>query len=277
MIEAFAPAKVNLTLHVTGQRDDGYHLLDSLVVFTDCGDRLVIEEANELSLTVTGPYAKNLGDDPDNLILRAARMLSGTKGARITLEKNLPIASGVGGGSSDAAAALRALSAFWSEPLPDAPEALGADVPVCLRGFPTRMTGIGETLSDVPMLPPCWLVLVNPGVQVPTPKVFAALKDKQNRAMPVDLPDFGSTHDFAAWLNWMRNDLETPAMQVQPVVATVLAALKTQKGCLFARMSGSGATCWGLFDDPEIAQRAADTIAEQRPNWWCQATEITPI
>jgi 4-diphosphocytidyl-2-C-methyl-D-erythritol kinase len=95
--------------------------------------------------------------------------------------------------------------------------------------------------------------------------------------MPVDLPDFGSTHDFAAWLNWMRNDLETPAMQVQPVVATVLAALKTQKGCLFARMSGSGATCWGLFDDPEIAQRAADTIAEQRPNWWCQATEITPI
>jgi 4-diphosphocytidyl-2-C-methyl-D-erythritol kinase len=277
MIEAFAPAKVNLTLHVTGQRDDGYHLLDSLVVFTDCGDRLVIEEANELSLTVTGPYAKNLGDDPDNLILRAARMLSGTKGARITLEKNLPIASGVGGGSSDAAATLRALSAFWSEPLPDAPEALGADVPVCLRGFPTRMTGIGETLSDVPMLPPCWLVLVNPGVQVPTPKVFAALKDKQNRAMPVDLPDFGSTHDFAAWLNWMRNDLETPAMQVQPVVATVLAALKTQKGCLFARMSGAGATCWGLFDDPEIAQRAADTITEQRPNWWCQATEITPI
>jgi 4-diphosphocytidyl-2-C-methyl-D-erythritol kinase len=277
MIEAFAPAKVNLTLHVTGQRDDGYHLLDSLVVFTDFGDRLMIEEASDLSLTVTGPHAKSLADDADNLILRAARMLSGTKGARITLEKNLPVASGVGGGSSDAAAALRALSAFWSEPLPDVPGVLGADVPVCLRGFPTRMTGIGETLSDVPMLPPCWLVLVNPGVQVPTPAVFAALKDKQNRAMPADLPDFGSTHDFAAWLNWMRNDLETPAMQVQPVVATVLAALKTQKGCLIARMSGSGATCWGMFDDPDMAQRAADTIAEQRPSWWCQATEITPI
>lgn len=276
MIEAFAPAKVNLTLHVTGQRDDGYHLLDSLVVFTDFGDHLKIEKAEKLSLALSGPYGQDLAVEEDNLVLKAARMLSANQGAAISLEKNLPVASGIGGGSSDAAAAIRGLGALWAELVPDDVDKLGADVPVCLRGTPTRMRGIGDDLSSVPQIPPSWLVLVNPGVQISTPQVFSLLKEKGNSPMPRELPDFGSVHDFAVWLNWMRNDLESPAMMMEPVIATALASLRTQRGCLLARMSGSGATCWGLFDDPDTAQRAATQIAEQRPGWWCQATEITP-
>ena len=131
-------------------------------------------------------------------------------------------------------------------------------------------------LDEVPGLPPSWLVLVNPGVAVSTPKIFSMLRNKENAPMPDELPDLGSTADFAAWLGWMRNDLEAPAMLAQPVIATVLSALRAQKGCLLARMSGSGATCWGLFDNPEIAQRAADILADERPGWWVQVSEITP-
>lgn len=277
MTEAFAPAKVNLTLHVTGLRDDGYHLLDSLVVFTSVGDRLTVEPAKELSLAATGPYAADVPLDESNLVLKAARMLGSSEGAKITLEKNLPVASGIGGGSSDAAAALRVLSSYWKAPLPDDISALGADVPVCMHGFPTRMSGIGEVLDSVPQLPLCWLVLVNPGVGVSTPAIFGQLSEKENRPMPEVLPDFGSCRDFAAWLGWMRNDLEAPAMRVQPVIATVLSALRAQKGCLLARMSGSGATCWGMFETEEQAQDAALSIAQDRQGWWCEATEVTPV
>ncbi len=277
MTEAFAPAKINLTLHVTGQREDGFHLLDSLVVFTDVGDRLIVEPAKELSLSATGPYAADVPVDDSNLVLKAARMLGSTEGAAITLEKNLPVASGIGGGSSDAAAALRLLSSYWKAPYPDDISVLGADVPVCMHGFPTRMSGIGEVLDGVPQLPLCWLVLVNPGVGVSTPEIFSRLTEKENRPMPDDLPDFGSCRDFAAWLGWMRNDLEAPAMRVQPVIATVLSALRAQKGCLIARMSGSGATCWGMFETEEKALDAAISISQERSNWWCEATEVTPV
>ena len=275
-IEVLAPAKINLTLHVTGQRTDGYHELDSLVVFTDVGDRLTLKEEDELNVEISGPFALKLDLSDDNLVMRAARLMASKKGARIKLEKNLPVSSGIGGGSSDAAATMRGLASLWQTDVPTDVTSLGADVPVCLRAAPTRMRGIGDVLDEVPSLPPSWLVLVNPGVAVSTPKIFSMLRNKENAPMPDELPDLGSTADFAAWLGWMRNDLEAPAMLAQPVIATVLSALRAQKGCLLARMSGSGATCWGLFDNPEIAQRAADILADERPGWWVQVSEITP-
>jgi 4-diphosphocytidyl-2-C-methyl-D-erythritol kinase len=275
-IEVFAPAKINLTLHVTGQRADGYHLLDSLVVFADVGDGIRMELAKDLSLEITGPKAAGLQGEADNLILRAARRMQVDQGARIVLDKVLPVSSGIGGGSSDAAAAMRGLASLWQVPLPDDPQALGADVPVCLRAMPTRMRGIGDVLDHVPTLPPSWLVLVNPGVAVSTPEVFKRLASKDNAPMPEDLPEMGSAGDFAAWLKWMRNDLERPAILIQPVIATVLAALRMRRGCLLARMSGSGATCWGMFDNPDDAARAAEDLARERPDWWVQSAEITP-
>lgn len=275
-IEVFAPAKINLTLHVTGQRADGYHLLDSLVVFADVGDSIRMELAEDLSLEITGPKAAGLQGEGDNLILRAARRMQVDQGARIVLDKVLPVSSGIGGGSSDAAAAMRGLASLWQVPLPGDPQVLGADVPVCLRAMPTRMRGIGDVLEEVPTLPPSWLVLVNPGVAVSTPEVFKRLASKDNAPMPEDLPEMGSAGDFAAWLKWMRNDLERPAILIQPVIATVLAALRMRRGCLLARMSGSGATCWGMFDNPDDAARAAEDLARERPDWWVQSAEITP-
>lgn len=277
MIKAFAPAKINLTLHVTGQRDDGYHLLDSLVVFVDAGDRLTIEPADQLSLEVKGPHAKGVPVDESNLILKAAKLMNPFEGAKISLEKNLPVASGIGGGSTDAAAALRGLAELWGQGLPSGTKSLGADVPVCLHAKPTRMSGIGEVLAPVEELPECWLVLVNPGVEVSTPEVFSKLRNRQNPPMPEAIPSFEDVVDFASWLGLMRNDLEPAAMQIEPVIATVLASVRAQAGCLLGRMCGSGATCWGLFEDAEQAQHAADTIKSQRPDWWVQPTAVTPL
>lgn len=267
--EAFAPAKVNLTLHVTGQRADGYHLLDSLVVFADVGDRVSVSPAEGLSLSVTGPMASGVPADGSNLVLRAARMLGGA-GASITLEKHLPVASGLGGGSSDAAAALRALARLWGRALPaEAKTAqLGADVPVCLAARPRRMSGLGEVLSEVPPLPPVRLVLANPGVAVPTQAVFAALTDKAGRPMPRDLPRWADAADLAAFLRTTRNDLEAPARALAPVIGAVTEALSSEPGCLFARMSGSGATVFGLFADPEPAVAAARRLRAANPGWW---------
>ncbi|WP_343116550.1 4-(cytidine 5'-diphospho)-2-C-methyl-D-erythritol kinase [Ostreiculturibacter nitratireducens] len=273
--EAFAPAKVNLTLHVTGQRADGYHLLDSLVVFADVGDRITAVAGDRLSLAVTGPMAEGIPVNDSNLVLRAARMLRGDDegpGATITLDKHLPVASGIGGGSSDAAAALRALSRLWGRPLP--PEAeiakLGADVPVCLAARPRRMSGVGEVLVDVPPLPSAWLVLANPRVAVPTPAVFAALTDKEGAPMPAELPRWADAADLAAFLGGMRNDLEPPARSIAPVIGEVADALSAQHGCLIARMSGSGATVFGLFADPSDAAEAARRLRAAHPDWWVE-------
>lgn len=277
MIKAFAPAKINLTLHVTGQRDDGYHLLDSLVVFTDVGDNLTLEPADDFSLDAYGPHAVSVPVDKSNLIFKAAQLMNPFDGVKILLEKNLPVASGIGGGSSDAAAALRGFAELWDQALPSGIKSIGADVPVCLRAKPTRMSGIGEVLGDLPEIPKCWLVLVNPGVAVSTPKVFSRLNSKDNPAMPDAIPDFDDVLEFASWLGLMRNDLEAPAMQIEPVIATALAALRAQSGCLLGRMSGSGATCWGLFEDAAQAEHAARVIASQRPEWWVQPTAVTPL
>lgn len=272
MATEFAPAKINLALHVTAERGDGYHLLDSLVVFADVGDRITIAAADTLSLTVTGPMAAGLTPGDDNLVLRAARSFGVAPGAAIILEKNLPVAAGIGGGSADAAATLRALARLWQRPLPvsAAVLALGADVPVCLAGRPTRMTGIGAGLVPV-VLPAAWLVLVNPGVALPTVAVFAGLERHDHPAMPRDLPTFATVAGLAAFLLTMRNDLESPAIRLAPAIAHCKASLASMSGCLLARMSGSGATCFGLFADPLTAHAAAQALQAAESGWWVAA------
>lgn len=263
-----APAKVNLALHVTGQRSDGYHLIDSIVVFAGVGDSITVAAADDLTLRVTGPHGAALGGD--NLVLRAAQAFGVQRGAAITLDKVLPLSSGIGGGSADAAATLRALSALWGIALPCAADilAIGADVPVCVAARPARMTGIGDGIAALPALPPAWLVLVNPGISVSTPVVFKALSRKENAPLPRDVPRLKSTADLAAWLLMLRNDLEPPATLHLPVIATVKSALSAQPGCLIARMSGSGATCFGLFADPLSAAACARAIRAAQPAWW---------
>ncbi|MDK8874766.1 4-(cytidine 5'-diphospho)-2-C-methyl-D-erythritol kinase [Paracoccus sp. SSJ] len=262
-----APSKLNLTLHVTGRRVDGYHLLDSLVVFLELGDVVTIAPG-PLSLSLTGPFAPGLAAEPDNLCLRAARLAG--REARITLEKNLPVASGIGGGSADAAAVLRALDAS-----PRRPEALGADVPVCLASRPVRMRGVGEILAPLPALPELNVLLVNPGRGLSTPAVFKALARHDNPPMPEPLPDFPDAQALIGFLHECRNDLEAPAIALMPGIADCLAALRSA-GAQLARMSGSGATCFGLFASAAEAQAARARIAGTNPGWWVAASGLAP-
>ena len=272
-VTEFAYAKVNLTLHVTGQRADGYHLLDSLVAFAGVGDVVHCQSAPTLGLTIVGPQAASLPPNDDNLVLRAARHLAPLQGAALTLEKHLPVASGIGGGSADAAATLRALSRLWKVTLPASVLALGADVPACMTTAPKRMQGIGEILSPVASLPECHLVLINPGQAVSTQDVFRALKYKTNAAM-AEIPAFETAVEFAAWLMEQRNDLQTPAIASVPAIETVIAALAAQRGCLIARMSGSGATCFGVFAKQSDAEGAANILEARHPDWWVRAAPV---
>ena len=273
----FAPAKVNLALHVTGRRGDGYHLLDSIVVFAGAGDWLTLNASEALSLTVTGPRAAGVPADRRNLIWRAAELFPPGPGAAITLDKHLPHAGGIGGGSADAAAALCGLSDLWGLAMPGAEAilSLGADVPVCVAGCPMRMSGIGEVLTPLPPLPPLWLVLVNAGVEVPTGAVFSALARRENPALPA-LPTEGwaDAAGFADWLCHTRNDLEPPAHAQVPVIGDVLDRLAARPGCLMARMSGSGGTCFGLFGTESTAAEAAQAIAAAQPDWWVEAAPV---
>lgn len=253
-------------------------MLDSLVAFADCGDVLRGgDDAADLSLTVSGPFATALAGETDNLVLRAARALAAAAGvparARLELEKHLPVASGIGGGSADAAATVRLLSRLWHVS-PDPAVLgrlalqLGADVPVCLNNRPARMRGVGEQLEPAPALPPCCVLLVNPGIAVATAAVFRACAGRFSAParLPAGWPDAAS---MAADLAGLANDLETPARSLCPAVGDVLAAIAAQPGCLLARMSGSGATCFGLFADPAAAGRAAGATA--RAGWWVWA------
>lgn len=269
-----APAKVNLTLHVTGRRADGYHLLDSLVVFAGEGDRLRVTPAPDWELAVTGPFADRVPRGADNLVLRAARLAGGAPAA-ITLDKRLPVASGLGGGSADAAAVLRALSALDGRPVPADAASLGADLPVCLPSRPARMRGIGEDLAPVPDLPPAYLVLVNPGAAVATPQVFATLTRRDNAPMPAELPNWRDAAALAAWLAGQRNDLEDAAREIAPAIGVALARLSATEGCLLARMSGSGATCFGLYASRVEAAAAAGALARAHPGWWVRATDLS--
>jgi 4-diphosphocytidyl-2-C-methyl-D-erythritol kinase len=274
-----APAKINLCLHVTGRRADGYHLLDSLVVFAGVGDKVSAAPAPALSLVIDGPEAAGLSGDADNLVLRAARAMGVT--AALTLWKALPVASGIGGGSADAAATLRALSRMGGKDLPDHATvlSLGADVPVCLSGRPLRMRGVGEDLSSLPPLPPLWVVLVNPRVPVATPEVFAALSQRENPPVP-ELPfaALSSAAGLAAWLSQhTRNDLVGPARQVAPILADVQASLEAAPDCLLARMSGSGGTHFGLFASQAAASAAASPLARAHPGWWVANAPVLAV
>ncbi|RAI58647.1 4-(cytidine 5'-diphospho)-2-C-methyl-D-erythritol kinase [Roseicella frigidaeris] len=276
MLAEFAPAKVNLYLHVTGRRADGYHLLDSLAVFGPAGDVLALAPAASLTLALEGPFGGALAAEPDNLVLRAARALAAAAGrpaaAGLTLTKHLPVASGIGGGSADAAAALRGLHRLWDLGLDAAALAgiaasLGADIPVCLGRRPMRMGGIGEVLTPAPILPACGLLLANPGLALATPAVFRARQGgfSPPAALPTRWPDGPAmARDLAA----LRNDLEAPAIALCPPIGTVLAALRSLPGCLLARMSGSGATCFGLFADAAAARAAATRLPA---GWWREA------
>jgi 4-diphosphocytidyl-2-C-methyl-D-erythritol kinase len=281
----FAPAKVNLYLHMRGRRADGYHLLDSLAVFPATGDRLTAEPGSGLSLEIGGPFgaglAQGLSGEPDNLVLRAARALAEAHGlkpdAALRLDKHLPVASGVGGGSSDAAAALRLLARLWGVSVPDGLAlSLGADVPVCLTApQPRLMAGIGEQLSAAPPLPEFWMVLANPGIAVTTGAVFGALMQRDNPPGP-PLPLTG-LHSFPALIDWLarqRNDLQLAAVSTCPVIAEVLAALREAP---LARMSGSGATCFALHADEAGAAAQADSLRRAQPGWWVAAAPVEPM
>lgn len=275
-LRVFAPAKLNLFLHVLGKRADGYHALQSLVAFADIGDHLTFADADDFSLRIEGPFGAGLAGETDNLVLRAARALAAltgyTRGAHITLTKNLPVASGIGGGSADAAAALRGLIALWNTGDVDAAAlnacaaAIGSDVPVCVASRTSWMEGRGERVTRAPALPDASLVLVNPGIAVSTRDVFRGVVcDPQPAPMPHAFADFARLRDYLAAT---RNDLEAPARALAGDIGVALDAL-TQNGCAFARMSGSGATCFGLFEHRRDAQEAADAIA--RPGWWVKA------
>jgi 4-diphosphocytidyl-2-C-methyl-D-erythritol kinase len=269
-----APAKVNLFLHVTGKRADGYHLLDSLVVFAGIADRIAFAPSGTLSLKISGPFAGSLHAEQDNLVLRAARALAAEAGippsGALHLDKQIPVASGIGGGSADAAAALRLLCRVWGvrpagTVLDRIASGLGADVPVCLRSRPMRMRGVGEILTPAPALPQCGLVLVNPGVPLATKAVFGARcgEFSPEAALPAG---WETAREMAGWLSRAGNDLETPAAGLVPAIRDVLSAIAGSPGCLLARMSGSGATCFGLFASAGDAEAAAAGIAS--PDWW---------
>lgn len=283
-ITEVAPAKINLYLHVCGWRDDGYHLLDSLVVFADVGDRIAALPADTLSLSYIGPFADALPAPEDNLVLTAARRLAEafgvTSGASLTLAKNLPVASGIGGGSADAAATLRALIRLWALPADD-PKimplalSLGADVPVCLIGRPTIMRGIGEQLQTLGTFPELPMILVNPGVAVSTPSVFKARSGPFSDPMPwpASWPEGATMLDSAtAALEGAHNDLQAPAISLSPVISTVLQALQDQPGVKLARMSGSGATCFAITDSHASADAAMQALQAQHGDWWIRHT-----
>ncbi len=275
MITERASAKINLFLHVGARRADGFHPLQSLAVFTDMGDTLVIAPAPELSLTIDGPFAKGLDGEGDNLVLRAARAL-GNGGAALKLTKNLPVASGIGGGSADAAATLRGLKQLWGVDtvLHDVAATLGSDIPVCVDSVPSFMEGRGEILRPVGSLPRIAMLLVNPGVVVPTRDVFAGLAARSGVEMTLPSGRFRDTADLLRFLETTRNDLEVPARILQPVIGEVLTAMAALPGALFTRMSGSGATCFGIFADDDCCRRGAEILKRASPTWWVEASFV---
>jgi 4-diphosphocytidyl-2-C-methyl-D-erythritol kinase len=287
-----ARAKLNYALHVTGQRADGYHLIDSLAVFPAIGDRVSLNPAgSDPGLTVSGRFAPDLtscGETAgDNLVSAAARRLASHLGrdadVPLALKKNLPVASGIGGGSADAAAALRLLRDLWApdlddEVLADLAQDLGADVPMCLLSKPTRVEGIGEFLTPLTGFPSHAVILANPGCAVSTPDVFKALTKKANPPLP-PLPDegFRDLSALCAWLAITRNDLEEPARAIAPEIDAVLTALGGCAGARLARMSGSGATCFAIFETLQDAQAAEHALHADHPGWWVAAAPVERI
>ena len=285
-------AKVNLTLRVVGRRTDGFHDLESVVAFSDCADRLTLTPGPELTLQMSGPLAQACGETSDNLVLKATRLLGervpGLKSGSFTLDKVLPVAAGIGGGSADAAAALRLLAKLNGLALDDGrllavALATGADVPVCLASRACDMTGVGDTLTPLSLpIIPC--VMINPCVPVPTKDVFTALGLRNGELLVsatdvfrgTDWPEAGaSVEDWVEVLAASANDLEAPAMRIQPVIGEVISALNATNGAWLARMSGSGATCFAIYENTVEAGRAAEKIRRDHPGWWVHSGTLS--
>ena len=286
-VEVFAPAKINLCLHVTGKRSDGYHLLDTLVAFADIGDTVRLSDTGPAGLDVLGPEAAPELSGKDNIMLQtAARFWPVDRPLSLQLDKQLPVASGIGGGSADAAATYRGL--LWLQALAkgrDMPRdptardaralmAIGADVPMCVLSEAARVQGIGEQITPVEGLHPFPVVLVNPRVQVSTPRVFFRLDNKENPGLDPWPDGFEDRNAVLEWLVAQRNDLQTPAIGCCPEIGSVLVALAQEQNCRLARMSGSGATCFGLFERMHLAQSAAQNIRAAHPDWWVRVGRL---
>lgn len=281
-LRVWANAKVNLALHVVGELPSGLHLLDSLVAFPSFGDEIIVEESKGLSLTLTGPFSNELLQDnkySKNLVMKAAELLkSSNQGAVIKLIKNLPIASGLGGGSSDAATTIKALSWLWNRSLPDLEDLLklGSDVPVCLSHNFQRMQGIGGKTTLLSKPPKMWIVLANPGIKVPTSKIFGFLQNKNNQGL--ERLDYGTDQDsFFCYLNRQRNDLEDVTCGLFPEVKLMLEFIKGTLNCRLSRMSGSGATCFGLYTQKEYATKAVDEINKKFYQAWAVSAPLFSI
>ena len=284
VVEVCARAKINLCLHVLGRRSDGYHTLESVVTFTELGDRLTVRPAPEISLTISGPFAAAVPTGETNLAFKAARLLAASaapgRGAALALEKNLPVAAGIGGGSADAAAALRALIELWDLDIAAADLKahaldLGADVPVCLAGGTVLVGGIGDRVAPLPPLPGLPIVLINPGIPLATAAVFQALGGRFGRSRKV-FATIRTADDLLAALGACDNDLTAPARALVPGIDSVFEFLSACPGVRLARMSGSGATCFALFDETAAAEAAAGDARRRQPGWWAVATRLAP-
>lgn len=284
-VQVLAPAKINLALHVTGQREDGYHLLDSLVGFTQLGDTLTVTAPGKGNLSASGAFGGQVPADRTNSVFKVADYAWPDMPMSFHLHKELPVASGIGGGSADAAACYRAISMLrriveaddgplmMTEQRIAGLAKIGADIPMCVHSEAARVTGIGEEiirLEDMPAMP---TLLVNPGVSVSTPAVFKALEKRQNPAMG-EIPRVPDVVSLVEWLSAQRNDLQDAAQSVFPQITSVLQALRRVQGCALARMSGSGATCFGLFSDKDALQAAAKRMKADHPDWWVRASVI---
>lgn len=280
-----APAKINLDLLITGRRKDGFHLLDSVVVFVGYGDELTAKAADGLSMDIEGPFANKLNNDPENLVLKAARKLCEFAGVKpdikFQLTKNLPVSSGIGGGSSNAAAALKLTMELLNLDVDDVDLrklalSLGADVPVCLQSNTSHMTGIGENIKQIDLCGGQPILLVNPGVSVSTPDIFKSFKNMAlpfTSRKPVDFNQINWTL-MLEHLKASKNDLQKPASVINASVSEVIEKLKNLEGLIFSRMSGSGATCFALFESDDLCKKAAKSLSNQHETWWIKATNI---
>ena len=272
-INSFAAAKVNLALHVRGLKSNGYHELHSLVTFANIGDIIEVRPSNELKLTIEGPFADNVPKDTDNIVIKAAKFLLPDGKAHINLIKNLPVEAGLGGGSADAAATLRSLSKLWNIPIPKTPEVLGADVPICLLKETAIVQGIGEKITPVSIPSNLHIVLIKPNIGLSTAKVFNNLKNKYNEKM-CTFKGTDSIEEFANYLNKLRNDLLQTSITIVPLLRDIINFLNVQKGNYYTQMSGSGTTCFGLFDDEVSAMRALSQAKIKFPNMWCKMVKL---
>jgi len=287
-VRQFAPAKINLTLHVTGRREDGFHLIESFVAFADIGDEITVRSHEGFDIDISGPFAHLLQNEENNIALEAAiSFVNGFQnclpGVHVELVKNLPIAAGMGGGSSDAAAVIRALAYLVDINISRIAAGqlaigLGADVTVCLDPQASFMSGVGNVVDLLPALPEIYAVLINPNIKMLTGAVFAALAvpgaiRRDEEGLKPEHP-FTDALDLTDFVRSCRNDLEAPALRMCPEISDVQEALRSQEGCLLARMTGSGATCFGLFAQQHEAQKAAQTISQQASQWWVKPCQL---